>query len=56
MDRSVTAGQLKDKSLFQDTDDSAVPVKGVCHSCSKLKVWRGALTTYFLWSTENDNL
>ncbi|XP_021145515.1 solute carrier organic anion transporter family member 1C1 isoform X1 [Columba livia] len=47
MDRSVTAGQLKDKSLFQDTDDSAVPVKGVCHSCSKLKIFLGALAFSF---------
>ncbi|XP_071671740.1 solute carrier organic anion transporter family member 1C1-like isoform X3 [Patagioenas fasciata] len=47
MDRSVTAGQLKDKSLFQDTDDSAVPVKSVCHNCSKLKIFLGALAFSF---------
>lgn len=39
MDRPITAGQLKDKSFFQDNDGSTVPAKSVCHICSKLKVW-----------------
>lgn len=56
MEKPIAVGQLKDKSLFQDSDGSAVPAKSVCHNCSKLKVWREALTTYFLGNTENDNL
>uniref|UniRef100_A0A672TJB9 Solute carrier organic anion transporter family member n=1 Tax=Strigops habroptila TaxID=2489341 RepID=A0A672TJB9_STRHB len=35
MDRSITAGQLKDKSLFQDSDGSAIPAKNMYHNCSK---------------------
>lgn len=56
MDRPITAGQLKDKSLFQDSDGSTIPAKSVCHICSKLKVWSGALNTYFLCNTENGSL
>ncbi|XP_061300396.1 solute carrier organic anion transporter family member 1C1-like [Pezoporus flaviventris] len=47
MDRSITAGQLKDKSLFQDSDGSAAPAKSVCHNCSKLKIFLGALAFSF---------
>ncbi|KAM6093429.1 solute carrier organic anion transporter family member 1C1-like isoform 3-T5 [Theristicus caerulescens] len=47
MDRPITAGQLKDKSLFQDSDGSAVPAKSVCHNCSKLKIFLGALAFSF---------
>uniref|UniRef100_A0A803WDI8 Solute carrier organic anion transporter family member n=1 Tax=Ficedula albicollis TaxID=59894 RepID=A0A803WDI8_FICAL len=47
MDRPVTAGQLKEKSLFQDSDGSAVPARTVCHNCSKLKIFLGALAFSF---------
>ncbi|XP_014111574.1 PREDICTED: solute carrier organic anion transporter family member 1C1 isoform X2 [Pseudopodoces humilis] len=47
MDRPVTAGQLKEKSLFQESDGSAVPAKTVCHNCSKLKIFLGALAFSF---------
>ncbi|XP_074682459.1 solute carrier organic anion transporter family member 1C1-like [Strix aluco] len=47
VDRPITAGQLKDKSLFQDSDGTAVPAKSICHSCSKLKIFLGALAFSF---------
>ncbi|PKU39313.1 solute carrier organic anion transporter family member 1c1-like [Limosa lapponica baueri] len=47
MDRPIPAGQLKDKSLFQDSDGSTVPVKSVCHNFSKLKIFLGALAFSF---------
>ncbi|XP_033370628.1 solute carrier organic anion transporter family member 1C1-like isoform X2 [Parus major] len=47
MDRPVTAGQLKEKSPFQESDGSAVPAKTVCHNCSKLKIFLGALAFSF---------
>ncbi|XP_030335229.1 solute carrier organic anion transporter family member 1C1-like isoform X2 [Strigops habroptila] len=47
MDRSITAGQLKDKSLFQDSDGSAIPAKNMYHNCSKLKIFLGALAFSF---------
>lgn len=56
MDGPITASQLKDKSLFQDNNGSAVPARNVCHNCSKLKVWKGAFIIYFPWKPENDNM
>ncbi|XP_032544465.1 solute carrier organic anion transporter family member 1C1-like isoform X1 [Chiroxiphia lanceolata] len=47
MDRPISAGQLKEKSLFQDSDGSMVPVKTPCHNCSKLKIFLGALAFSF---------
>uniref|UniRef100_A0A8C4UAU3 Solute carrier organic anion transporter family member n=1 Tax=Falco tinnunculus TaxID=100819 RepID=A0A8C4UAU3_FALTI len=47
MDRPNTAGEVKGKSLFQDSDGSTVPVKSVCHNCSKLKIFLGALAFSF---------
>ncbi|XP_054680787.1 solute carrier organic anion transporter family member 1C1-like isoform X2 [Grus americana] len=47
MDKPITAGQLKEKSLFQDSDGSTVPAKSVCHNCSKLKIFLGALAFSF---------
>ncbi|XP_074442042.1 solute carrier organic anion transporter family member 1C1-like isoform X1 [Larus michahellis] len=47
MDRPIAAGQLKDKSLFQDSDGSAIPAKSMCHNCSKLKIFLGALAFSF---------
>ncbi|KAJ7427116.1 hypothetical protein WISP_09534 [Willisornis vidua] len=47
MDRPITAGQLKEKSLFQDSDGIAVPAKTMCHNCSKLKIFLGALAFSF---------
>ncbi|XP_055663675.1 solute carrier organic anion transporter family member 1C1-like isoform X3 [Falco peregrinus] len=47
MDRPNTAGEAKGKSLFQDSDGSTVPVKSVCHNCSKLKIFLGALAFSF---------
>ncbi|XP_051640425.1 solute carrier organic anion transporter family member 1C1-like isoform X2 [Manacus candei] len=47
MDRPISAGQLKEKSLFQDSDGSVVPVKTPCHNCSQLKIFLGALAFSF---------
>lgn len=55
MDGPITASQLKDNSLFQDNNGSAVPARNVCHNCSKLKVWKAAFITYFPWNPENDS-
>ncbi|XP_010001250.1 PREDICTED: solute carrier organic anion transporter family member 1C1-like [Chaetura pelagica] len=47
MAKTITGDQLKDKSLFLDSDGSAVPAKTMCQSCSKLKVFLGALAFSF---------
>lgn len=47
MDGPITAGQVKEKSLFQDSDGNAVPAKTMCHNCSKLKIFLGALAFSF---------
>ncbi|XP_074396206.1 solute carrier organic anion transporter family member 1C1 isoform X2 [Zonotrichia albicollis] len=47
MDRPITAGQLKGKSLFQDSDGNAAPARTLCHNCSKLKIFLGALAFTF---------
>ncbi|XP_056351216.1 solute carrier organic anion transporter family member 1C1-like isoform X2 [Oenanthe melanoleuca] len=47
MDRPMTAGQLKEKLQFQDSEGSAVPARTVCHNCSKLKIFLGALAFSF---------
>ncbi|XP_075614311.1 solute carrier organic anion transporter family member 1C1 isoform X2 [Balearica regulorum gibbericeps] len=47
MDKPITAGQLKEKSLFQDSDGNTAPAKSVCHNCSKLKIFLGALAFSF---------
>ncbi|KAJ7395568.1 hypothetical protein BTVI_153466 [Pitangus sulphuratus] len=47
MDRQISAGQLKEKPPFQDSDGNAVPDKTMCHNCSKLKIFLGALAFSF---------
>ncbi|XP_056349801.1 solute carrier organic anion transporter family member 1C1-like isoform X2 [Oenanthe melanoleuca] len=47
MDRPMAAGQLKEKSQFQDSEGSAVPARTVCQNCSKLKIFLGALAFSF---------
>ncbi|XP_010084961.1 PREDICTED: solute carrier organic anion transporter family member 1C1-like [Pterocles gutturalis] len=47
MERPITAGQLKDKSLLHNSGGSPVPAKSMCHNCSKLKIFLGALAFTF---------
>ncbi|XP_027750043.1 solute carrier organic anion transporter family member 1C1-like isoform X2 [Empidonax traillii] len=47
MDKPISAGQLKEKPPFQDSDGNAVPAKTMCHNCSKLKIFLGALAFSF---------
>ncbi|XP_054243035.1 solute carrier organic anion transporter family member 1C1-like [Indicator indicator] len=47
MDKQITAGQLKDKSLLQNSDGSMGPAKTMHHNCSKLKIFLGALAFSF---------
>lgn len=48
MDKIITTGKLKDKPSFQDSSSAVAPAKVMCHNCSKLKVWKGTFTMYFL--------
>ncbi|XP_025891343.1 solute carrier organic anion transporter family member 1C1-like isoform X2 [Nothoprocta perdicaria] len=47
MDGRITAGQLKDKPPFTDNNGRKVLAKHVCHNCSKLKIFLGALAFSF---------
>ncbi|XP_025948475.1 solute carrier organic anion transporter family member 1C1-like isoform X1 [Dromaius novaehollandiae] len=47
MDGRITTGQLKDKAPFQDKNGRAVLAKQMCHNCSKLKIFLGALAFSF---------
>ncbi|POI31156.1 hypothetical protein CIB84_005093 [Bambusicola thoracicus] len=47
MDKIITTGKLKDKPPFRDSSSAVVPAKVMCHNCSKLKIFLGALAFSF---------
>ncbi|OXB63339.1 hypothetical protein ASZ78_012914 [Callipepla squamata] len=47
MDKIITTGKFKDKPPYQDSNSTVVPAKFMCHNCSKLKIFLGALAFSF---------